>query len=264
MNSFSRMFVTGATILMLALPLTITAQWNKKPYTEWSEKEALKLLNDSPWAQTQTVTDTSKQSSTTRSGSGSTTAIADIISINFRVRFFSAKPTRQAIARVMELQQKGKLPEQMAAQLKALAGADFPDFIIVTVSVESDKPSNMMQQANAALSKLTTSELKNDTYLVIRDGKRLFLKEYQRPRNDGLGARFIFQRLQDGEPFISERSEEILFHAEILGGSAIDGTIPNSDLPNRDASGRTAAPFGFTINTRYKVKDMLFNGKLEY
>jgi hypothetical protein len=263
MKSLCRVLVMGGAILTLA-PFTISAQWTKKPYTEWSEKEALKLLNDSPWAQTQTVTDTSKQSSTTRSGSGSTTAIADIISINFRVRFFSAKPTRQAIARVMELQQKGKLPEQMAAQLKALAAADFPDFIIVTVSVESDKPSNMMQQASAALSKLTTSELKNDTYLVIRDGKRLFLKEYQRPRNDGLGARFIFQRLQDGEPFISERSEEILFHSEISGGSAIDGTIPNSDLPNRDASGRPAVPFGFTINTRYKVKDMLFNGKLEY
>src|SRR5439155_1385020 len=84
--------------------------------------------------------------------------------------------------------------------------------------------SNMLQQANAALYKLTTNELKNDTYLVIRDGKRLFLKEYQRPRNDGLGARFIFQRLTDGEPFINERSDAILFHAEISGGSATDET----------------------------------------
>ena len=264
MKSLCRVLVMGGAILMAAPSFTVTAQWTRKPYTEWSEKEALKLLNDSPWAQTQTVTDTSKQSSTTRSGSGSTTAIADIISINFRVRFFSAKPTRQAIARIMELQQKGKLPEQMAAQLKALAAADFPDYIIVTVTVESDKPSNMLQQANASLYKLTTNELKNDTYLVIRDGKRLFLKEYQRPRNDGLGARFIFQRLPDGEPFINERSEEILFHAEMSGGSALDGTIPNSDIPNRDASGRTASSIGFTINTRYKVKDMVFNGKLEY
>ena len=254
----------GGATLILASPFSISAQSTRKPYTEWSEKETLKLLNDSPWAQTQTVTDTSKQSSTTRSGSSSTTAIADIISINFRVRFFSAKPTRQAIARFMELQQKGKLPDQTAAQLKALAAADFPDYIIVTVTVESDKPSNMLQQANASLYKITTNELKNDTYLVIRDGKRLFLKEYQRPRNDGLGARFIFQRLQDGEPFVNERSEEILFHTEISGGSALDGTIPNSDIPNRDASGRTASSIGFTINTRYRVKDMLFNGKLEY
>src|SRR5687768_15033036 len=149
MKSLCRVLVMGGAIVILALPLTITAQWSRKPYTEWSEKETLKVLNDSPWAQTQTFTDTSRQSSTTRSGSGSTTAIAEIVSINFRIRFFSAKPTRQAIARFMELQQKGTLPEQTAAQLKALAAADFPDYIIVTVSVESDKPSNMMQQANA-------------------------------------------------------------------------------------------------------------------
>ena len=263
MKKLYRVLVLGFAILIVA-PLTISAQWSKKSYTEWSEKETLKLLNDSPWAQTQTFTDTSKQSSTTRSGSGSTTAIADIVSINFRVRFFSAKPTRQAIARFMEIQQKGTLAEQMSAQLKSLASADFPDYIIVTLSVDSDKPSNMLQQANAALYKLTTTELKNVTYLVIRDGKRLFLKEYQRPRNDGLGARFVFQRLTDGEPFISERSEEILFHSEISGGSALDGTIPNSDIPNRDAAGRTSSSIGFTINTRYKVKDMMFNGKLEY
>jgi hypothetical protein len=264
MKSFNQAFVTGATILMLANPLTIIAQWNKKPYTEWSEKEAIKLLNDSPWGQTQAVTDTSKQSSTTRSGSGSTTAIADIINVNFRVRFFSAKPTRQAIARFMELQQKGKLSDQMAAQLKALAAADFPDYIIVTVTAESDKASNMLQQANAALYKLTTNELKQSTYLVVKDGKRLFLKEYQPPRKDGLGARFIFPRLVDGDPFISERSGEILFHTDLSGGSALDATISNSDIPNRDPSGRAASSFGFTINTRYKVKDMMFEGKLEY
>ena len=264
MKSLCRVLVLGGAIIMMAPPLSINAQWSRKPYTEWSEKETLKLLNDSPWAQTQTFTDTSRQSSTTRSGSGSTTAIAEIVSVNFRVRFFSAKPTRQAIARFMELQQKGTLPEQTAAQLKALAAADFPDYIIVTVSVESDKPSNMMQQANAVLYKLTTNELKNETYLVIRDGKRLSLKEYQRPRNDGLGARFIFERLPGGKPFISERSEEILFHSDLSGGSALDGTIPNSSIPNRDASGRIASSFGFTINTRYKVKDMMFNGKLEY
>lgn len=254
-----RALVTGALAVMLACPLFVTGQLNKKPYTEWSEKETLKLLNDSPWAQTQAVTDTSRQSSTTRSGSGSTTAIADIINVNFRVRFFSAKPTRQAIARFMELQQRGNLPEQTAAQLKGLAAADFPDYVIVTVTAESDKPSNMLQAANAALYKLTTNELKNDTYLVVKDGRRLFLKEYQPPRKDGLGARFIFPRLVEGEPFISERSGEILFHTDLSGGSVLDATTPN-----RDVSGRTAAQLGFTINTRYKVKDMIFDGKLEY
>lgn len=264
----NRLLFAGAPALLVALPLVISAQWDKKPYTEWSEKETAKLLNNSPWAQTQTFTDTSRQSSTQTSGSGTVTAIAEVVNVDFRVRFMSAKPTRQAFARSKELQQKGKLPDQVVQYLKAFASADFPDYIVVTVSVESDKPSNMLQQANSLLYKLTTNELKNVTYIVVSNGKRLFLKEYQPPGRDGLGARFIFPRLVDGEPFISEKSGDALFHTDLSGGSALDGNIPNSAIPNRDIPGstanRTASSFGFTVNTRFKVKDMMFNGKLEY
>jgi hypothetical protein len=262
MKSLCRVFMIIAASMLLAYPLTITAQRTSKPYTEWSEKEALKLLNDSPWAQTHSFTDTSRTSGTQSTGSAATTAIAEVINVHFRVRFLSAKPTRQAIARFMELQQKGKLGEQMATQLEAFAAADFPDYIIVTVVAESDKPSNMLQQANAALYKLTTSELKNNTYLVLKDGKRLFLHEYQPPRNDGLGARFIFPRLVNGTPFVTESDGEILFHSDLTGGSALNSTIQSSSIPNR--AGGVPPRYGFTISTRYKVKDMMFNGKLEY
>ncbi|MEK6324597.1 MAG: hypothetical protein AABN33_23390 [Acidobacteriota bacterium] len=262
MKSLCRVFVIIAASLMLAHPLTITAQRANKPYTEWSEKEATKLLNDSPWAQTHSFTDTARSASTQATGVGATTAIAEVINVHFRVRFLSAKPTRQAIARFVELQQKGKLSEQMTTQLKAFAAADFPDYIVVTVVAESDKPSNMLQQANAALYKLTTSELKNNTYLVLRDGKRLFLQEYQPPRSDGFGARFIFPRLVNGTPFVTESGGEILFHSDLSGGSVLNSTIPNSSIPNR--AGGVPPRFGFTISTRYKVKDMMFDGKLEY
>ena len=45
-------FVITSFALLLGHPMSLSAQWNKKPYTEWSEKEATKLLNDSPWCQT--------------------------------------------------------------------------------------------------------------------------------------------------------------------------------------------------------------------
>ncbi|MCI0389485.1 MAG: hypothetical protein MOB07_12080 [Acidobacteria bacterium] len=50
-----------AAALCLVCSLIAWAQWEKKPYTEWSEKEAQKLLNDSPWSQTQVFSDTSHQ-----------------------------------------------------------------------------------------------------------------------------------------------------------------------------------------------------------
>jgi hypothetical protein len=56
MKPVCRVFVISSLVLVLAHPLSLSAQWNKKPYTEWSEREAMKLLNDSPWCQTKAVT----------------------------------------------------------------------------------------------------------------------------------------------------------------------------------------------------------------
>jgi hypothetical protein len=49
-----------ACVCLLAGALAVAAQWDKKTPTEWSEREAQKLLNDSPWAQTQTFSDLSQ------------------------------------------------------------------------------------------------------------------------------------------------------------------------------------------------------------
>jgi hypothetical protein len=151
----------------------------------------------------------------------------------------------------MEIQQKDKMNDQLAARLKTFASGDFPDYIIVTVTVESDKASSMEQEANSLLHKLTTSLLKNNTYLLTDGGHRVFLQEYRPPRNDGLGANFVFPRLVDGKPFLTPESKEILFHAELTGQT-------------NAVTGGPQSPRDFTLNMRYKVKDMTYNGKLEY
>jgi hypothetical protein len=234
-----------ALVILFICPIAVPGQWDKKQYTEWSEKEAMKLLNDSPWCQTQTFTDSSRASSTSGSGTSRTTVISDIVNVHFRIRFLSAKPVRQAISRFMEIQQKDKMTEQLAARLKGFATGDFPDYIVVTVTVEADKTSNMEREANALLNKLSTSLLKNNTYLLTDGGQRIFLQEYRPPRPDGLGANFIFPRLVNGEPLLGPNSKEVLFHTELNTGS-------------------TGQSRDFTLNMRYKVKNMTFNGKLEY
>src|SRR5262245_53660736 len=113
------------------------AQW-EKPYTEWSEKEAQKVLNDSPWSQTQVFSDTSQMFANERLSSGAS-RVANVFHINFRIRFLSAKPVRQAISRVMELKHKGAIDERLASQLRAFAAADFPDYVVITVLCDSDQ-----------------------------------------------------------------------------------------------------------------------------
>lgn len=236
MTPLCRALVIGSFAIVLTCPPTLNAQWNKKPYTEWSEKEATKLLNDSPWGQTQTLTDTSQMTGQARADSGQS-RVQDVFRVNLRIRFLSAKPVRQAISHLMELTNREKISPQLVERLKAFAAADFPDYVVVTVTIDSDKASRLMQQTQASFYKLTTGELKNNTYLLA-GGQRVFIKEYQPPGNDGLGARYIFPRLVDGKPFITPEANDVLFNSE----------------PTESVS----------LKMRYKVKEMMYEGKLEY
>jgi hypothetical protein len=238
MKLSNRLTTACLPAILLVLPLTVVSQWQKKPYTEWSEKEVLAVLNNSPWGQTQTATDTSKMFDVGRALDSSQSRVAEVSQTNFRIRFFSAKPIREAFSRLVELKQKGKVSPDLAAKLKALAGADFPDYIVVTVVSEYAEARSRMGLAATILERQSTPRLKNQTYLSVNSGQRLFLLEYQAPRNDGFGARFIFPRLVDGKPFITDESGDVLFHADLVDGPALD--------------------------MRFKLKDMMFDGKLEY
>ena len=239
----------AASAFLLAL-ITATAQKKDKPWTDWSKKDAEKMLSDSPWAQTQTETDTSQMffSPTGQPGAGPTSeqravntdraitgATNQSVDVKFRVRFFSARPIRQALARLMELQQKSG--PDIAEKLKAFAELKSTNSIIVTVTYESpdQRYSGVAMQAfNSAI----TATMKNNSYLERSDGKRLFLEEYVPPGKDGFGARFIFLRELDGQPFITANTGQVRFHAQY--------------------------PNGIKIDRPFKVAEMMYDGGLEY
>jgi hypothetical protein len=225
--------------------LTTPGQWDKKPYSEWTEKDAQKVLNESPWGKTQSFDSAMELYRGPSSGRpGQTTTPdrpADAVHLFFRVRFLSAKPVRQALTRQIELQQKGAVNEQLAAQLKQFASGDFLEYIVVAVTSDASSAGANVQQASALLRR-NNAVLKNTTFLEIKGGKRIFLQEFQPAGTDAMGARiggrFIFQRLVDGKPFITPESEEIHFFA------------PLSDT--------------YKLDRRFKIKDMMYEGKLEY
>lgn len=223
---------------MLVCASGVSAQWQKKDYKQWSEKEALKVLNDSPWGQTQNSAGTERLLDASDIAGVNRRRDIDEQQVEFRIRFFSSKPIRQATSRLMELMQKGNVPAQFAAQLDALAKADFSDYVVITVVTEAVQSGSLTGSAASLLARQNTTLLKSDTYLVTKEGKRVFLLEFQPPRRDGLGARFIFPRLVDGKPFITPDSEEVLFHSKLVGGPE--------------------------LNMRFKTKNMIFDGKLEY
>ena len=236
--------------LLLMICAVAAAAQKTKPWTEWSEKEADKVLNDSGWAQTQSEGDSAPQSTSSSAITATTTArredsnIAaasrvesgekkDSPSVHYRVRLLSAKPIRAAIIRKIELQ---GAPAERVAQMRAFVDRDFSDYIVVTISIEGDK-----RRAAPSIQELMTNDpeaFKTVAYLERKDGKRVTLMEYRAPIQDNLGAKFVFPRKLEGKPFIDTDSGEMHFVTQ-LGKNT-------------------------KINRRFKVSEMTFEGKLEY
>jgi hypothetical protein len=233
----------AATLLVLGLA-TAMAQ-KADPWTAWSRKEAQKMLDNSPWGRIQTETDTREMMFSPTAGAGTSSvnsaravsgANNQSINLTFHVRFFSARPIREALARMMELENANLQAEQLT-KLHDWAEIKSSDLIIITVSFDSPD-GRYSGPAIQAFGSNTTATLKNDCYLQRSDGKQLFLQEYAPPGKDNFGARFIFSRDLDGQPFINDKSGEIRFYVKF--------------------------PELAKIDRRFKVADMMYQGKLEY
>ena len=225
------------------LCLTLSAQNKKqKNWTEWSKDEAEKILNDSPWGQTPTYTDTSvlffpppaPGVAGSRAGDA---AKNQSINVKYRIRFFSARPIRQALVRSVLLSMKQSPDAATVERLKSFAEQPATDSIIVTVSFEASE-GRLAGAAMLAFNSATTGVLKQDTYLERGDGEHLYLEEYVPPGRDGFGARFIFPRRVGGTPFLSPDGGEVRFHSQL----------------NKTTE----------LNMRFKLAKMIYNDALEY
>ena len=247
--------------ILLALVLTagVTAQQKRSgSWMELSRKDAEKLVSDSPWAHTQVDTDASEMfysptrpgtASVARSNTGNVTtqqsinnnradrgAVNEAVLVKYRICFLSARPVRRAFAKMI-LSAQEHPDSNLVERLQSFVERDFSPYIVIAVSVDSNDQrfsGPIMQAINSA----NTGALKNSAYLEREDGKRLFLIDYHAPIQDGLGAKFIFPRSENGEFFLNAKSDSVRFVAEF------------SD--------------SFKLNMKFKVSDMMFDDKLEY
>jgi hypothetical protein len=251
-------FICSALILFAA---SVSAQ-KDKPWTEWTEKDATKVLTDSAWSQTQKeMTDVAPSSGS--SGSAVTTAAENrstanavmsdsakaqsesgqsvgqksgSLTVNYYVAFLTAKPVRQAFVRMIELKTPNTPPDKVAER-RTFVDRDFSEYVIVTLKLEGTDKKKLVP-AMQLLSAADVKALKDTTYLERKDGKRLALMDYRAPSPESFGAaRFIFPRNLDGKPFIDSTSGEVRVYIEL--GKA-------------------------KVVRRFKVADMMYDGKLEY
>ena len=224
------------TICLLAAG-SVVGQDSKKPWKEWSKKDAQKILSDSPWAQLQIDMDFMETSPLTRPRDPSVTnRLKQGEGLTYGIRFFSARPVRQAFVRMIQLQQKNLSPETVE-RLNGFAEKASKDSIVIAVTIEGPD-SNLLGKAMGIVWNASTPTLKPTTYLERNDGQRLFLQEYVPPGKDGFGARFVFPRTLDGKPFLTPDFTIVRFVSDL--GSSMN------------------------FHMTFKVKDMVVDGQMEY
>jgi hypothetical protein len=241
--------VVSACLVVLMFVCIALAQ-KQKPWTEWTQKDIDKTLNDSAWGQTQTeggnnsqstesaITQVAAKGSADRQLStrqGESGEIKPTAYVKYYVRFLSAKPVRAAFARKVLLA-KAQPDEALTTQLQGFIDRDFSEYIVVSVGVEVGDP-KMAGPIMKAFSSANTETLQKAVYLERKDGKKLFLMDYRPPVEDGMGAKFIFKRVLDGQPFLSD-NDSVRFIAQMNEKMKLD--------------------------TRYKLSNMQYDGKVEY
>src|SRR6266540_2184926 len=132
------------SIFFLALPaFAADIDLWERPYLKWTLEEAVEILNQSPWARQETFT-------RVIGGVGSGLYGEKEIYSTFFVRLLSARPVRQAYARVRQIRAgydqmdkaaKRKFDADMNSGLKM----DVSNWIVVAVSFRSNDPSLELQ-----------------------------------------------------------------------------------------------------------------------
>jgi hypothetical protein len=207
-------------------------------------KDAEKILSESGWAQSFSEVDTTETTWSTAprpiEGKG---AVNQATTVTYRIAFLSAKPIRQAYLRLAELMPTQTTPQQLE-QMRQFVDSKYEKTIVIAVTYEG-KDQRYTGAVFQAFTSAITSTLKNNTYLDIKGGKRIFLQEYQpMVTGEGLGSKFIFPRLVDDQPIITAKTGDVRFYAEF---PKLSGNNPQVKL-----------------DMRFKVSSFIYEGVLEF
>lgn len=232
--------------------------WEKKAYTDWKEKEARSLLEKSPWtfefrwgtigdigggvkgsgAQAPAIAGSESGSKRGSISDGDIESEREMVTI-IRIHLFSSRPVRQAYAALIAKGDAAKFDK-----MKDFANRDFGDEIVLSWTLDS-KPKGVSTifDLDKRLHSLSLAELKNDTFLATDTGKKVYIKDFVPPTNDGTGAKFIFPRvLDDGSPLLAEGVKSVKFQT-------IRFKLKEEEV---------------AVDATFKVPDLLFDGKIEY
>lgn len=205
-----RLWINFVLILAFATPALGQEFWEKKPYTEWSKDQCRKLLRDSPWAKTFTIT-YGKVDQFGQPTKGEARQTEQKISYYAQLR--SALPVRQAVVRLAQIENKyDKMGDadrkNFDASTARYLGAQYSD-IIVHVDYETSVEFFDRDLAAHWQSRPLGEAINNNVYLVTSAGIRVTPTNFKVEHGAGRAFEFMFPREVNGEPLVTANVETI-------------------------------------------------------
>jgi hypothetical protein len=218
----------GLAVSLAALVSLSVFGATDKPFREWTLEEAVEVLTNSPWARQETFT-------RVVGGIGSGVMGEKEIYSTFFVRFLSARPVREAYARVHQIQAgydkldrdgRRRVDESLASVLRL----DSSRWIVLSVSFRSND-SAIELRMKEFFEVETTDSMRGKAHLSTGHFPQLELAAYFPPRDEAVGAKFVFPRNVDGTPVVSPDDPHVTFEVDVPGfESDVRTTFPVSSM----------------------------------
>lgn len=214
------MFASIVYGLILALAAGISAsKITEEPFFSWSRDKAIEILNASPWAKHETFTQIVGGQGSGRSGEKE-------IYNTFYVRFLSARPVREAYARIQQIyygydRMEKKEKEQFERDQQPNIEMGDSEWIVISVAFRSNDP-NQESDVRRWFQSETVRTLKTKAFLSTPTCSQVEVSAYFPPREESVGAKFVFPRMVDGIQVVTEDCDAVTF--ELLD---VPGANPN-------------------------------------
>ncbi|HUQ49197.1 MAG TPA: hypothetical protein VM056_00640 [Terriglobales bacterium] len=251
--------------------------WEKKDFAEWSENEAKRVLEDSPWSKKESITEL-VISQTSRSGDAADRE--NVKEMWYRAQFWSALPMREARVRTMQIQGKYKdmsadQKKQFDENAKRFIEQPFPDTIVVRVTYGSNVDDYGRKMGSYWQEQ--TTDLQKNQFFLVANNQRIPIAQLQLVQGGAREFYALFPRTVDGQPVLPNADGKLgieFQHPDIAGSSSSTPAV----LPGQSTgptgvgsnSGQTTASQikggrnSQRIFVQFKPNKMLFHGNLTY
>lgn len=257
------------TLLVLVFCLSFTAfgqKYLEKPYNKWSKDEALRVLNDSPWAkgyqspaglaaasQNQTAREQADQVIRPTAGNQQRGSSARTVQpAPVTIRLHSALPIRQAMVR---MQQIGAEYDKMSEADRAKFDESAKGFLNCAIC-QSYYVVTMVKAKNASgqsveegiFQSMILENMKGKVWLTNDKGEKRELVQFTPPKSESDAAVFFFKRTDDnGAALLSPETKTLKF---VFANEFLDSRNPYSSLVPR--------------NFEFNVSKMVMENKVEF